>query len=261
MMSHADTMTADRAEAEETRLRLRTSAQPLYVSLAGLLRSDILAGRLSAGSQLPTIDQLSECYGVAKVTVRQALALLAAEGLIDRLQGKGTFVAGKVAKLKLVELDSSWQGFLHMLEGNTADLLTVTPVCTEIPAKPSEGKSVGSYRYMRRVHRSHGVPYSVVGLYVANRYYELAPAAFDGRMVIPELKRLSGATLQRMQQSFRIRTADLEVARLLDLPFGAPTGEVRRVITNRDNEIVYVATGQYRGDLVVFNTTLEVPKD
>jgi DNA-binding GntR family transcriptional regulator len=64
-----------------------------------------------------------------------------------------------------------------------------------------------------------------------------------------------------MQQSFRILTADLEVARSLDLPFGAPTGEVRRVITNRYNEIVYVANTQYRGDPVVFNATLEVPKD
>ncbi|OYW51661.1 MAG: hypothetical protein B7Z30_17200 [Rhizobiales bacterium 12-68-15] len=80
-------------------------------------------------------------------------------------------------------------------------------------------------------------------------------------MVIPLLGRLPELRVKKMAQSVRILAADLTVARLLDLPVGAPVGEVRRVITDRDGRILYLGTGQYRGDLVVFNTTLEVPPD
>jgi len=80
-------------------------------------------------------------------------------------------------------------------------------------------------------------------------------------MVIPQLGKVCGPRLQKMAQSFRITSADLTVARFLDLPVGAPIGEVRRVITDKDGVVLYLGSGQYRGDLVVFNTTLEVPTE
>src|SRR5712672_2626835 len=87
----------------DVRRRLRSSAQPFYVSLSSQLRSEIIEGGWPPGTQLPTIDQLSERYGVAKVTVRQALGTLAADGLIERIQGKGTFVAYTLKKPKLIQ--------------------------------------------------------------------------------------------------------------------------------------------------------------
>ena len=243
---------------EEIRLRLRTSAQPLYVSVGNLLRAQIFSGEFQGGAQLPTIDELSEQYGVAKVTVREAVARLAEEGLVRRVQGKGTFVAPAIRKPRTIELQSNWDNLLQMLDGNTADLLDVTPSCTKLPATANDGKVVGSYQFMRRVHRNDGASYSVVSLYVSNRYYRKAPRTFDRAMVIPTLERLAGPDLKQMSQSFRILTADLEVARLLDLPFNAPIGEVRRVITNTAGEILYLSTAHYRGDIVVFNTTVAV---
>jgi hypothetical protein len=53
---------------------------------------------------------------------------------------------------------------------------------------------------------------------------------------------------------------DLFVARVLDLPLHAPIGEVRRGITNQRDRIVYLRIARYRGDMVVFNTTIEVPR-
>ena len=56
---------AELGDRRDVRRQLRTSSLPFYVALANLLRSDIFEGRLSAGAQLPTLDQLSERYGVA----------------------------------------------------------------------------------------------------------------------------------------------------------------------------------------------------
>jgi GntR family transcriptional regulator len=245
---------------EDVRRHLRSSAQPLYASLSQLLRSQIADGQWQAGAQLPTIAEMAEQYGVARVTVRQALGALAAEGLIESLQGKGTYVSNKIQKPKSVQLESSWQNFLQQIDGNIPQALHVEATA-ELPALiDGEGAPASSYRYMQRVHRSKGQPYCVIDLYLANDYYALASEAFDTQMVIPLLGRLAGNDLKKMTQSFRILSADLFVARVLDLPLHAPIGEVRRVITNKRDQIVYLGVAKYRGDMVVFNTTIEVPR-
>jgi GntR family transcriptional regulator len=247
-------------DRDDVRRHLRSSSQPLYISLSQLLRSQIVDGQWKAGAQLPTIAEMSDRYGVARVTVRQALGELAAEGLVASLQGKGTYVSDKIQKPKSVQLESSWQNFLQQIDGNVPQALHVEETA-ELPAlMAGEGAPASSYRYMQRVHRSKGQPYCVIDLFLANDYYALAPGEFDTQMVIPLLGRLTGNDLKKMTQSFRILAADLFVARVLDLPLHAPIGEVRRVITNQRDQIVYLGIAKYRGDMVVFNTTIEVPR-
>ncbi|MEP9351326.1 GntR family transcriptional regulator [Xanthobacter sp. KR7-225] len=252
---------ATAADATELKKRLRTSAVPLYVALSNLLRAEIEAGRWAVGAQLPTLERLSELYGVARVTARQALGVLADDGLIERVQGKGTFVASGAPERKIIQLDSDWHNFLKMLDGNLPEPLVVDPDCAPPRLAPNEGAPAQRYRYMRRVHRASAQPYCVIDVYLAQHVYRLAPQAFDSQMVIPLLGQVCGPKLQKMAQSFRIMAADLTVARWLDLPVGAPVGEVRRVITDQDGVVLYLGIGQYRGDLVVFNTTLEVPRE
>lgn len=235
--------------------------QPLYISLSTLLRSEISEGGWPVGTQLPTIASLAERYDVARVTIRQALGVLSAEGLIEAIQGKGTFVAGKGNRRKIIELDSNWNSFLAALDGNVPELLEVKKSCDLPEAIRSQGESTGDYRYMKRIHRSQSEAYCVNEVYLDNRYYKRSPKSFDAQMVIPNLSRLAKTKLKRMKQSFRITSADPFVAQCLDVPLNSPIGEVRRLITTRDEEIVYYGYGQYRGDLVVFNTTIDVPED
>ena len=56
-------------------------------------RERILDGRLSAGTRLPTDEELAALYQISRDSVRQALAMLSNEGLIERVQGRGTFVS------------------------------------------------------------------------------------------------------------------------------------------------------------------------
>ncbi|WP_433250452.1 GntR family transcriptional regulator [Streptosporangium sp. CA-135522] len=63
-----------------------------YEVVAAALRQDIVSGTLSQGSQLPQEMALAEQHGVSKGTARQALQMLAAEGRITAVHGKGWFV-------------------------------------------------------------------------------------------------------------------------------------------------------------------------
>ena len=71
------------------------SPTPLWRQLADLLRDQIAAGKLPAGARVPSETHLVQEYGLARGTVRKALAALEEEGLIVRVQGRGSFVKGR----------------------------------------------------------------------------------------------------------------------------------------------------------------------
>lgn len=70
-----------------------TSTVPtLRDTIAEDLRTQITTGHLKSGDRLPSEPKLATHYKVSTPTVRQALALLQAEGLIEKSHGKGNFV-------------------------------------------------------------------------------------------------------------------------------------------------------------------------
>jgi GntR family transcriptional regulator len=232
---------------------------PLYHAIAGLLRNDILTGKRLDGDRVPTIDQLATEFGVARVTIRQAVAVLAEEGLLSVQQGRGTFVTAPTAAPEKVRLESTWQQLLGMLEGNRPEALEVVERTPDLPAVAADGSSTGNYRFMRRLHLQHGQPYCVLDIYLDRDTYLKSPEKFDTEMVIPNLQHIDGLRIRSMRQTFQIATADLTVSRQLGINPNAPVGLVRRVVTDDFGRIIYLGVGRYRGDLVVFETEIEIP--
>jgi GntR family transcriptional regulator len=66
---------------------------PLYVQLANILRGMIQSGELQPRAPLPSESYLQQEQGVARGTVRMAVAILRDEGLVVTLSGRGTFVS------------------------------------------------------------------------------------------------------------------------------------------------------------------------
>ncbi len=73
-------------------------AGPIYQSIADDLRTRIAGGLLQVGDRIASETELSASYGVARMTVRQALANLVSSGHLTRKRGKGTFVASTKAE-------------------------------------------------------------------------------------------------------------------------------------------------------------------
>jgi len=69
----------------------RESYLPAYVQLATILRHRIASGEFRPGDQLPSESQLCERYGVSPMTVRRVINRLADQGIVDTVQGLGTF--------------------------------------------------------------------------------------------------------------------------------------------------------------------------
>jgi len=69
------------------------SPEPSYRQLAGKLRAAIESGEIGPGEPLPSLSYLVQETGLAGNTVRKAIGVLADEGLVVTVQGRGTYAA------------------------------------------------------------------------------------------------------------------------------------------------------------------------
>lgn len=75
------------------------SSKPIYEQITGQIKAMILSGELAEGEQLPSIRALANSLRVSAITTKHAYADLEADGFIETVQGKGSFVAGGNAEL------------------------------------------------------------------------------------------------------------------------------------------------------------------
>jgi GntR family transcriptional regulator len=85
---------ADNAAAPQSSAGLSTPAfSPLYQQIKGLILQSLQQGEWKPGEAIPSEMELAARFRVSQGTVRKAIDELAAENLVMRRQGKGTFVA------------------------------------------------------------------------------------------------------------------------------------------------------------------------
>lgn len=75
------------------------SGEPIYEQIKNQIRSAIMSGELMAGEALPSLRKLAKELRVSVLTVTRAYNELADEGLVENVQGKGTFVMERGNKL------------------------------------------------------------------------------------------------------------------------------------------------------------------
>lgn len=89
------------------------------------LEARILRGDYAPAAQLPTEKVLAETFGVSRAVVREAIARLKADGLIETRQGAGAFVAENPKSLNFRIAPGGEEGLLHIFELRTMIEATV----------------------------------------------------------------------------------------------------------------------------------------
>jgi GntR family transcriptional regulator, transcriptional repressor for pyruvate dehydrogenase complex len=85
--------------ASDTATEVRMERRPkLSERVASALRQQILSGEIQPGQKLPTEIQMTESYGVSRTVVREAIATLSADRLVESRQGAGVFVIERPAQ-------------------------------------------------------------------------------------------------------------------------------------------------------------------
>ena len=89
-----------------------SGGRPIYEQITDQIKSAIGTGQLVEGEQLPSIRALASSLRVSAITTKRAYADLEAAGLIETVQGKGTYVAGGNAELIREEQMREVEGLL-----------------------------------------------------------------------------------------------------------------------------------------------------
>ena len=82
------------------------SGEPIYEQIKNQIRSAVMSGELEAGEALPSLRKLAKELCVSVLTVTRAYNELADEGVVQNLQGKGTFVMDKGNELMRRQLET-----------------------------------------------------------------------------------------------------------------------------------------------------------
>lgn len=223
---------------------------PRYVQLAGVMRTRIARGMWPRQHRLPSLESLMAEFGVARVTVRQAVDLLAREGLVSPQQGRGTFVTGEPERARIINVVTRLDELARVYEDTQPRIVIIEESVTLGPQSLAEGEPAPSYAYMRRVHLRDGRPYCVIDIHLDERIFRRAPDKFRTRTVIPLLTSMKGVDIHTAHQVLTIGTADVDVAAHLGIGVNAPVAQVRRVFKDRHGCVIYLADVVYRGDVI-----------
>lgn len=226
------------------------SVVPRYAQLAEVFRQRIARGIWLPGTRLPSNEELSREYGVARVTIRQAVDLLARDRLVEAKQGRGTFVTGSVIADRWLKVETTLTNLAEVYRDTNPELLNLTESTRDPPLNPLDGVQAPSYFYMRRIHARMGRPYCVISIYLDERVFLRAPDAFRTQTVIPLLVGMRRPRIAKARQTLSIGSADMETAKHLGLAVNAPVAEVRRVFNAADGTVIYLGEVTYRGDVV-----------
>lgn len=79
--------------ASDTAIGVRVERRPkLSETVVAAIRKQLVSGEIQPGQKLPTEEKMTEAFGVSRTVIREALASLAADGLVEPRQGAGVFV-------------------------------------------------------------------------------------------------------------------------------------------------------------------------
>jgi GntR family transcriptional regulator len=231
-----------------------SSSIALYVRLARVFRERISEGQWKPGQKLATVEALSKQYKVARITVRQALALLAAEGLLSSSRGRGTVVA---RDLNLAIDDPTLRRAINdgynVAPGQTIRVLSRHRNLRLPPLLALEAGDAGKYVRIRKTHLHNGRPFALLDSYVAQDIYDTFPRNSDQKFKIQRLLKEAGAKITVARQEVTVGHATPEVAKVLDYSMGGNLVKLRSWRFDRDHRIVYATINQYRGDLFVLD--------
>lgn len=223
---------------------------PRYVQLADILRERITRGQWGPGARLPTLEELVKEFDVARVTVRQAVDVLARDGLVSPQRGRGTFVTQRKTGNRRLHTVTTMGELEELYRDSKPELLNLGESSAAPKLREDEGAPAPKYFYMRRVHALDGEPYCVISIHLDDRIFRKSPAKFRRQLVIPLLRSMPGVKIARARQQLTIGLADVDEASHLRVPVNSPIARVRRVFNAPDGTVIYLAEVTYRGDFV-----------
>lgn len=192
------------------------------------IRRRIAEGGWQPGMRLPSERELVQEFGCARMTVHRALRELEDEGLIERRQGSGSYVAELHPISNLLQVRDIHEEIAERGHDHQTRVLAVQreKASAEVAAAMRLRKGAAVFHALL-VHQENGVPIQLEDRHVNPA---LVPdfLARDFTVVTPSHVLFEHAPLTEAEQVVEAVLADAEQARLLDVPEGSALLRVSR---------------------------------
>jgi len=205
--------------------------QSRYGWLAASLRARITQGEWVPGTALPAETALAKEHGVALGTLRQALALLVSQGLLERQHGRGTFVRaglGGASMLRFFRFSQSGG------QGSTpqSTILQRSVQLASLEAADDLGLPAGaSVLQLQRLRSLSAKPCLLEDIALPLPLFEAlaqSETAVWDDLLYPMVQRVCGVTIHRAEDRLSFGLLTAEQAALLQLDVGHPCVQVDR---------------------------------
>jgi GntR family transcriptional regulator len=221
-----------------------------YQQLAKELRDALAGGVYPPGSQLPSEGELAQAFGVARGTVRQALATLASEGLVSTRRGTRRLVLDPPRFQSFNELRSfsEWARALGETPGGRVVALA------RREATPVEAEQLDSDRvyHLTRVRLLSGRPVMIERTTYPERIGALvAGMDLEHESITQRLEEL-GVRFANAAHTLSAVSATAEDARLLDIRPRAPLMRELRLSTDPGGVALEWSEDRYLGAAIAF---------
>jgi len=195
----------------------RESSTSLYEQIALQLLEEIRQGAFGPTGKLPSEADLVQRFDVSRVTIRLALGKLGDDGVVERKQGKGTYVAAQQVRHNLDALRSFHESLL--LQGLTPSMRLLGHRLEAVPAEL--GKLFQDQCV--RVERLHYVDDEPIAFAVSHLVADTAAVDWQAMAEVPlysVLEQLTGRSVARADIAIRAREADAALASHLGVKRG-----------------------------------------
>jgi GntR family transcriptional regulator len=235
---------------------------PLYQQIKVLILQSLQGGEWKPGEAIPSEMDLAARFRVSQGTVRKAIDELAADNLLVRRQGKGTFVATHAAQHVQYR-------FLRLLP-DSGDTTTEGPAerriieCKKQRAPADIARALGlrsgdAVLQVRRVLAFQGVPTILEDLWLPAAPFKGLTAerldAYRGPMYAL-FETEFGVRMVRAEEKIRALVATASAADMLNVPAGSPLLSVERIAYTYNDLPIEVRRGLYRTDTHHYQNSL-----
>ncbi len=244
-------------------LRLNSNASlPLYLQVAAQLEQQIKRGLWEPGEKIISERELMELGNISRATVRQAIASLVQQGLLEKIQGAGTFVKQPKIEQPMNAAYSFSQQFRKLGLKLEDKLLNRTLLlASDDLAERLHVRKKSKVIYLNRLRLIDGEPFMISKAYVP---YSLCPALLEDKLetslysVLVERYSLPVIHATDKIESLTIASlgADKETAKRLKLSSRIPLLFVERLAYTTGDRILHLGLNYIRGDKCFFRVNL-----
>ncbi|MFN2483320.1 MAG: GntR family transcriptional regulator [Candidatus Limnocylindria bacterium] len=234
------------------------SGLPLYRRIEADLRDRIRRGELRPGAQIAPEPELMAGYGVSRATVRQALAGLVAEGLLEIRRGLGTYV--RVPRFE--HTIGGFYSFSREIERHGLQPNTKVLDLRRQPAADGVAEALGladgtEIVALHRLRLAGPDPLVVETSHLpAARFPGLEAVDFSSVRLYDTLMNVYGCRPTRARETFEPVLLTAAEARLLDQRPGEPALQVERIAFDQDDLPIEFCRSTVRGDRYRYSVEL-----